>query len=82
MKTVKYGVALCTAGYPNDVLREMGIAQSMEIIMLSDRLGKRFEYKEMIILGGTLDLVGVRQQHADQIRKLTDKIEDLLKARV
>jgi NAD(P)H dehydrogenase (quinone) len=30
MGTLKYGIAICTAGYSNEVLREMGIAQSME----------------------------------------------------
>lgn len=77
MKTVKYGVALCTAGYPGDVLNEMGIAQSMETVMLNDRFGKRFEHKEMIILGGTLNLEGVKHQHEDQIRALTSKIEKM-----
>jgi NAD(P)H dehydrogenase (quinone) len=75
MKTVKYGVALCTAGYPNDVLKEMGIAQSMETVMLGDRFGKRFEHKEMIILGGTLDPVEGKQRHTDQISELIRKIE-------
>ena len=31
--------------------------------MLDDRLGKRFENKEMMILGGTLDIEVVRQKH-------------------
>jgi NAD(P)H dehydrogenase (quinone) len=75
MKTIKYGVALCTAGYTSAFLNEIGIAQSMENVMLNDRFGKRFEHKEMIILGGTLDLESVRHQHADQIRELIDKIE-------
>jgi NAD(P)H dehydrogenase (quinone) len=70
MRTVKYGIVLCTAGYTGDFLNEIGIAQSMENVMLNDRLGKRFEHKKMIILGGTLDLAGVRQNHADQISDL------------
>lgn len=77
MKTIKYGVALCTAGYTSAFLNEIGIAQSMENVMLDDRFGKRFEQKEMIILGGTLDLESVRQQHADQISALTGKIEQI-----
>jgi NAD(P)H dehydrogenase (quinone) len=75
MKTIKYGAALCTAGYTSSFLNEIGIAQSMENVMLNDRMGKRFEHKEMIILGGTLDVASVQQQHADQIRELIDKIE-------
>src|SRR6478735_7436257 len=27
MKTVKYGLAICTAGHPNEFLKEIGIAQ-------------------------------------------------------
>ncbi|MCD9018082.1 NAD(P)H-dependent oxidoreductase [Parachryseolinea silvisoli] len=77
MKIVKYGVALCTAGYPNDVLKEMGIAQSMETVMLDDRFGKRFEHKEMIILGGTLNPAELKQSHTDQISELVRKIERL-----
>jgi NAD(P)H dehydrogenase (quinone) len=75
MKSMKYGVALCTAGYSNEFLRETGIAQSMENIMVKDRLGARFGNKELIILGGTLDLDKVRQQHEVQIKTLADKIE-------
>lgn len=75
-KTLKYGVAICTAGHPNDFLNEIGIAQSMQIVMLDDRLGKRFEQKEMIILGGTLDIENVRQNHKEQIEKLTTKIKN------
>nr|WP_315157825.1 NAD(P)H-dependent oxidoreductase [uncultured Flavobacterium sp.] len=64
MKTVKYGLAICTAGHPNEFLEEIGIAQSMETIMLDDRLGKRFDHKEMIILGGTtLNDENLRQIH-------------------
>src|SRR5690349_9834095 len=56
MKTIKYGLIICTAGHPNEFLNEIGIAQSMQNIMLDDRLGKRFENKEMLILGGTLQI--------------------------
>lgn len=77
MQTVKYGVALCTAGYTTEALKEMGIAQSMEAVMLHDRFGKRFEQKEMIILGGTLDRASAEQQHADQINSLINKLETI-----
>ena len=80
MKTIKYGVALCTAGYTSAFLNEIGIVQSMENVMLNDRMGKRFAYKEMIILGGTLALEGVKDQHADQINALTIKIEKIAQA--
>ena len=61
MKTISHGLVICTAGHPNEFLQEIGIAQSMENIMLNDRLGKRFENKEMLILGGTLELEKVME---------------------
>lgn len=77
MKTIKYGVVICTAGHPNGLLKETGIAQSMQNIMLDDRLGKRFEHKEMVILGGTLEVGRVRDLHKNQIKELTRKIHQL-----
>ena len=64
MKILKLGLVICTAGHPNDFLTEIGIAQSMQNIMLDDRLGKRFQHKEMLILGGTLDLEKVMATYA------------------
>jgi NAD(P)H dehydrogenase (quinone) len=75
MGTLKYGIAICTAGYSNEVLKEMGIAQSMETIMLTDRLGNRFQNKEMIILGDTLNLESSKQRHQKQIKELVEKVE-------
>jgi NAD(P)H dehydrogenase (quinone) len=74
MKTVKYGVVICTAGHPNEFLKQIGMAQSMQTILIDDRLGKRFEKKEMLILGGTLEIEKVRQQHTKQIEELVAKI--------
>lgn len=76
MKTIKYGIVICTAGHPNEFLNEIGIAQSMQTIMLDDRLGKRFKQKEMLILGGTLDIESVRQTHKLQIEELATKIKN------
>ena len=75
MKVIKHGIVVCTAGHPNDFLTETGIAQSMQIIMLKDRLGKRFENKEMLILGGTLDIENVRKKHKEQIKELVMNIK-------
>jgi len=76
MKIIKYGLAICTAGHQNEFLEETGIAQSMETIMLDDRLGKRFEHKEMIILGGTtLNTEKIRQTHKNKIEELSTKIK-------
>ena len=75
MKIVKYGAALCTAGYSNDLLLETDLAQSMQNIMLNDRMGNRFEYKEMITLGNTLNRDKMKHQHTEQINSLVNKIE-------
>jgi len=76
MKTIKCGFVICTAGHPNDFLKATGISQSMQKIMLDDRLGSRFENKEMLILGGTiLDIENVRQKHKVLIEELITKIK-------
>jgi NAD(P)H dehydrogenase (quinone) len=77
MKTIKYGLVICTAGHPIELLKQSGIAQSMQNIMLDDRLGKRFEHKEMVILGGTLEIGQVREMHKTKITEMTKKIQDL-----
>ena len=76
MKTVKLGYIICTAGHPNDFLKEIGIAESMKTVMLNDRLGKRFENKEMTILGGTLNIEKVKQRHTDEIIKIVKRIKN------
>ena len=76
MKTIKYGLVVCTAGHPNDFLNEIGIAQSMQTVMLNDRLGIRFQNKEMLILGGTKDIKNVREKHQSEINNLTTKIKN------
>ena len=76
MKIIKFGISICTAGHLYDFLNETGIVQSMKTIMSDDRLGKRFEQKEMIILGGTLDIEKVREHHSSQIKELINKIKD------
>lgn len=78
MKTIPYGLVICTAGHPNEFLQEIEIAQSMEKIMLEDRLGKRFTHKEMIILGGTLELENVMAKHFELISKIPEKIKAIL----
>lgn len=75
MKTIPLGLVICTAGYPVEFLKEIGIAQSMRNIMLDDRLGKRFENKEMLILGGTLELDKVISLHMKQIEEIMEKIK-------
>ena len=70
MKTLRSGHVICTAGYSNDFLHEIGIAESMKTIMVNDRLGKRFENKEMTILGGTLNVEDVRLLHSTKIKEI------------
>ncbi|GHT63335.1 hypothetical protein FACS189451_09850 [Bacteroidia bacterium] len=70
------------AGHPNDFLEETGIAGSMRNVMLDDRLGVRFEKKEMMILGGTLEFEKVANSHLEKIMNLgmnMDKFCDTLK---
>jgi NAD(P)H dehydrogenase (quinone) len=78
MKKIKSGIVICTAGHSNEFLEETGMAESMRKVMLNDRLGVRFEKKEMIILGGTLDIEKVRRLHIDRIEKLIKQIKELL----
>jgi len=67
MKTIPKGIVICTAGHSNEFLNEIGIAQSMRTVMLDDRLGERFKSKEMMILGGTIDIEKVRIAHKEMI---------------
>ena len=75
MKSIPFGLVICTAGHPNAFLEEINMAKSMETIMLEDRLGKRFENKEMLILGGTLELEKVMKEHFLLIENICKKIE-------
>jgi len=76
MKTVKYGLVICTAGHPNEFLQKIEIAKSMRNVMIDDRLGKRFEKKEMIILGGTLDKEKVKAKHHQIMKSIGQKIKE------
>ncbi|WP_316633384.1 NAD(P)H-dependent oxidoreductase [uncultured Flavobacterium sp.] len=75
MKTIPFGLAIGTAGHPNEFLEEIKMAQSMQTIMLEDRLGQRFENKEMLILGGTLELEKVMANHFSQLEAAVERIK-------
>jgi NAD(P)H dehydrogenase (quinone) len=75
MKTIPFGLVICTAGHPNAFLNEIGMAKSMQTIMLEDRLGKRFDNTEMLILGGTLELEKVIARHFLEIENLIKTIK-------
>ncbi len=74
MKTVLYGISLCTAGHPNAFLDQIGIAESMRNVMIDDRLGQRFTKKELLILGGTLDRKKVKKEHSEVIKSISTRI--------
>lgn len=76
MQTVKLGMAICTAGHPNEFLEEIGIAESMRNVMIDDRLGQRFANKEMIILGGTLNKDLVKPIHTEIIKSIGHRIRE------
>lgn len=76
MKKQKLGLVLCTAGHPNEFLDEIGIAESMRKIMIDDRLGQRFENKQMIILGGTLDIDKVKENHLMKVFEIGENLEN------
>jgi len=42
--------------------------------MLDDRLGNRFENKELLMLGGTLQLDQVRAHHSKQLTGLISRL--------
>ena len=64
--------------HPNEVLEEIGIAESMRKVMLDDRLGQRFENKQMIILGGTIDKDKVKENHLLKAYEIGKSIEKIL----
>lgn len=74
MKLQRFGIAVCTAGHPNEFLTQLGIAESMRNVMIDDRLGKRFQHKELVILGGTLDINSVQKEHSSKLVELIDTL--------
>ncbi len=52
MKMLGKGLVLCVAGHTVGELEEAGLKDSMEKVMLVDRMFDRVKSKEMIILGG------------------------------
>ena len=50
----------------------------MRKVMLDDRLGQRFENKQMIILGGTIDKDKVKENHLLKAYEIGKSIEKIL----
>jgi NAD(P)H dehydrogenase (quinone) len=52
MKQLDKGLVICIAGHTVEELKAVGLKDSMENVMLGDRMYDRVKSKEMIILGG------------------------------
>lgn len=79
LNPLDFGLAICTAGYANEDLEKMGIAESMRKVMVNDRLGDRFRHKELVILGGTLDKEKVKTLHIERVSKVVNQISIIIK---
>ncbi len=75
MKKQKLGLVICTAGHPNEYLRQTGMAESMRKVMIEDRLGSRFENKQMHIFGGTININDVMAQHINRAFEIGASID-------
>ncbi|MDR2185491.1 MAG: NAD(P)H-dependent oxidoreductase [Treponema sp.] len=53
MKQLEKGLCLCSAGNTMEYLHKTGLLESMQRVMLKDRLFDRAKVKEMIVLDGT-----------------------------
>ncbi|MDR0998463.1 MAG: NAD(P)H-dependent oxidoreductase [Treponema sp.] len=53
MKQLEKGLVICSAGNTMDYFRNTGILESMERVMLNDRLYDRVKNKELVILEAT-----------------------------
>ncbi|MDR0376168.1 MAG: NAD(P)H-dependent oxidoreductase [Spirochaetaceae bacterium] len=53
MKRLEKGLAICSAGNTMEYFRETGLLESMERIMLNDRLHDRVKTRELVILEAT-----------------------------
>jgi NAD(P)H dehydrogenase (quinone) len=53
MKQLEKGLVICSAGNTMDYFRNTGILESMERVMLNDRLYDRVKTKELVILEAT-----------------------------
>lgn len=54
-KVLEKALFLCTAGNSTERLEEQGVAQSMKIVSLNDRINTRAKLSNMVILGGQVE---------------------------
>ncbi|WP_026474086.1 NAD(P)H-dependent oxidoreductase [Alkaliflexus imshenetskii] len=78
MKRQKLGLVLCTAGHSNEFLLQTGIAESMRKVMIDDRLGPRFESKQMHLFGGTINVNEVMDQHIHKAYEIGANLDGLI----
>jgi len=55
IQPVRKALFLCAAGHSTEKLEAQGVAQSMRIVSLNDRIHARAEASEMIVLGGQVE---------------------------
>lgn len=65
MKRLDKGLVICIAGHTVEELGAVGLKDSMENVMLGDRMFDRVKSKEMIILGGMSREMETRQTNWD-----------------
>lgn len=65
MKQLNKGLVLCVAGHTAGELEEAGLKDSMEKVMLGDRMFDRVKSREMIILGGMSREMETRETNRD-----------------
>jgi NAD(P)H dehydrogenase (quinone) len=66
MKQLEKGLVICSAGNTMDYFRETGILESMERIMLNDRLYDRVKTKELVILEAVSRENSSREENRDR----------------
>jgi NAD(P)H dehydrogenase (quinone) len=62
MKQLEKGLVICSAGNTLDYFRRTGLLESMERVMLGDRLFDRVKTREMVILEGTSRELASREE--------------------
>ncbi|MDR2975005.1 MAG: NAD(P)H-dependent oxidoreductase [Propionibacteriaceae bacterium] len=79
-RPAKKALVLCSAGHTVEHLRETGLLQSMEAVMLVDRIFDRAAAKDFRLFGGSEVLVAeewaqVRHHHLEEARTLGREID-------
>ena len=79
MKTLEKGLILCSAGNPKERLKEFGILDSMEKVMLGDRLFGRVKQAEFVVFDNTSRENELREKNREQnLKTAYEKGKNLL----